>query len=219
MLFEIGSWLAETKNGIYYQKVQSQSTVNIGWLLWSFRRIDTVILEKELFQLYGITVHLRYQNIANGTPIQNDANIVRALHVVTDQKEADRIALLFQKTYHFKSTNFPLGIILRFVPHFSRVSKTKQSKLHKWRYKQRVFNRAIENPEKPMSSTSWEILELDKEIKGFGSLRKAIMKLHTKTTRTNLCFLVQTHHSLGAMKSFLPSYRNMKARQDSSWPI
>jgi hypothetical protein len=185
--------------------------VNLGWLLWSFRRIDTEALENEIKQLTGFTVHLRYQNVANGTPIQNEANIVRALHVIVAQQEADRISAFFQQTYNFKATQFPLGIILRFVPHFTRVGKTKQPKLHKWRYKQRVFLQMIENPERPMSTTNWEILTIDKEIKGFGTLRKAIMKIPCKTNENESLFLsVDTSYfrSNEVIFTFLPKHES-----------
>ena len=161
--------------------------------------------------MFGITIQLRYQNITNGTPISNEANIVRALHVITDQKEADRISSVFQATYNFKSTCFPLGILLRFVPHFNRVGRSKQHRLHKWRYKQRVFSKAIENPERPMSSTNWEILTIDKEVKGFGSLRKAIMKIPTKTNENESLFVsadTSYFRSNEVIFTFLPKHES-----------
>ena len=211
IIFEMNQWLTQTRHGVYYQKVQCQSTVNIGWLLWSFRRIDTDALENEIRQIFGYTIQLRFQNITNGTPIHNEDNIVRALHVIANQTEADKVSTIFQQTYNFKATKFPLGIILRFVPHFNRVGKSKQPNLHKWRYKQRVFSQAVENPERPMSSTNWEILSLDKEIKNFGSLRKAIMRIPTRYNENESLFLsadTSFFRSNEVIFTFLPKHES-----------
>jgi hypothetical protein len=210
IIYEVTPWLTQCRHGLYYQKVQCQKTVNVGWLLWSFRRIDPVIVEEEIFSLYGYNIQLRYQNINSGNP-QDNTDIVRALHVIADQKDADKIATLFQKIYNFKTTHFPLGITMRFVPHLLRVSKSKQYRLSKWRYKQKVFSSAIESVEKPMSTTNWEIMNLDKEITEFGSLRKAIMRIATKDNENEALFLsVDTSffRSNETIFTFLPKHES-----------
>jgi hypothetical protein len=66
MIFDLTPWLTENKHAIYFQHLQCQNTTNLGWLLWSFRRIDTDILQKEIATLFNINVNLRYQNITDG---------------------------------------------------------------------------------------------------------------------------------------------------------
>ena len=61
---EMSTWLYEPRHAIYYQALQSQLTTNLGWLLWSFRNIDTHSLQQELYKLYNIQTQLRFQNIA-----------------------------------------------------------------------------------------------------------------------------------------------------------
>jgi hypothetical protein len=118
-------WLTRKKHGIYYQTLQCQSTTNLEWLLWSFRRIDVKCLEKEIESIYGIKIHLRNQNIATGQGKTSNEDMVRALHVVANQKEADKIGSLIQKIYSFQSETFPLGIVLRFVHHILRAKEDK----------------------------------------------------------------------------------------------
>jgi hypothetical protein len=38
---DISLWLSNHQHGLYFQTLQSEETANIGWLLWSFRKIDT----------------------------------------------------------------------------------------------------------------------------------------------------------------------------------
>jgi hypothetical protein len=189
IIYDLTPLLTETKHGMYYQKVQCQNTANIGWLLWSFRRIDPVALETEIKNLYGVTVQLRFQNIPTGNPNEPEENTVRALHMIVDRQDEDKISMLFQTIYNFYATHFPLGIILRFVPQLRRVSKDKQPRVQKWRYKQKVFSAAIENVERPMSTTNWEILQLDKIINGFGTLRKVLMTIPIKGNSSESLFL------------------------------
>jgi hypothetical protein len=211
IIYEMTPWLSQHKHGLYYQKVQAPTTVNIGWLLWSFRRIDTEVLEQEIFKLYGYKVHLRYQNIADGKPNPAGTDIVRALHVVVNQTETEQIKALFQKIYSFKVTNFPLGIILRFVPNYNTVGKNKQTHILKWRYKQRVFGEEVENYIKPMTTSNWEIMNLDKKIDGFGTLRKALMKISTKDNENEPLFIsadTSFFRSNEVLFTFFPQHEN-----------
>jgi hypothetical protein len=161
----------------------------LGWLLWSFRRIDIQQLSKEIKKLTGATVHLRYQNISTGIGTDKESNTVRALHVVANQKEAESVSNIFQNMYSFDKTVFPLGIIMRFIPHVLRVGSDKKQKIMKFRARQDTFLRAIENSNRPMSATSWEVLALDKETVGIGTLRQEIMTIKSKQKKDEPLFL------------------------------
>jgi hypothetical protein len=48
IILDISQWLSDNKHGIYFQTLQCSRTTNLGWLLWSFRQIDTLRLQQEL---------------------------------------------------------------------------------------------------------------------------------------------------------------------------
>jgi hypothetical protein len=150
IICDMTPWLTENKHGLYYQTLQCPTTTYLGWLLWSFRRIDTSRLQKEIANLFGFKVNLRYQNIAEGKEQTQQDNMVRALHIIVDQKQADQVSNRLQKIYSFKAMEFPLGIVLRFIPHALRVKADKTPKIIKWRSRQKTFLQAIEDPTKPM---------------------------------------------------------------------
>jgi hypothetical protein len=204
-------WLTENKHGLYYQTLQCPTTTNLGWLLWSFRRIDTSILQREIKDRFGLKINLRYQNISEGKGQSLQENIVRALHVVVDQKEADQASVLLQRIYSFQESMFPLGIVMRFIPHVQRVKSDKLPKIIKLRNRQKSFLQAIENSTKQMSATSWEILQLDTNIKEFGTLRKNLMSIMSKQKPTEPLFLsVDTSffRSNEVLFTFLPRHEN-----------
>jgi hypothetical protein len=122
------TWLSQKQYGLYYQTLQCQTTTNLGWLLWSFRRIDIHQLEKEIFTITGMKTQLRYQNISTGIGKDKADNTVRALHIIVNQKQADKGSALFQQLYSFEAKAFPLGIVMRFVPHILKVNFSKNIK-------------------------------------------------------------------------------------------
>jgi hypothetical protein len=194
---------------MYYQVLQCPLTTNIGWLLWSFRRIDTECLQQEIEDVYDIQVNLRYQNVSIGQGKVSGENMVRALHVVVNQEKADQISNVFQHIYSFTSDIFPLGICMRFIPHVLRVTKDKIPKIRKWRARQNAFLKVIEDQSRPMTATSWEIMLLDSIIRDFGTLRKRLMEIKAKSNTSEFLFLsvdVSFFRSNEVIFSFLPRH-------------
>jgi hypothetical protein len=180
-------------------------------LLWSFRQIDTSILQREIKERYGLKTNLRYQNISEGKGQTLQENIVRALHVVVDQKEADQASVLLQRIYSFQESVFLLGIVMRFIPHVQRVKSDKLPKIIKLRNRQKSFLQAIENSTKQMSATSWEILQLDTNIKDFGTLRKNLMSITSKQKPSKHLFrsvYTSFFRSNEVLFTFLPRHEN-----------
>jgi hypothetical protein len=209
IICDLTPWLSNHKHGMYYQVLQCPLTTNIGWLLWSFRRIDIEKLQQEIEELYDVKVNLRYQNISIGQGKTAPNNMVRALHVVCDQNQTDKISNLFQQIYSFNSDNFPLGIVMRFIPHILRVTNSKHPKIIKCRARQNAFLKTIEDPNKTMTATSWEIMLLDTSIKDFGTLRKNLMSIKTKSNKNEYLFLsvdVSFFRSNEVLFSFLPRH-------------
>jgi hypothetical protein len=54
MIYNMTEWLSTRKQGLYYQTLQCQTTTNLDWLLWSFRRIDIKLLEKKSNKLLAL---------------------------------------------------------------------------------------------------------------------------------------------------------------------
>jgi hypothetical protein len=215
IIFDLTDWLVQRSYGVYYQTLQCQSTTNIGWLLWSFRRIDINQLQKAIKAITGNQIQLRYQNIATGIGKASNGNTVRALHIIANQKEADHISNVFQQLYSFDTTAFPLGIVMRFIPHVLKVNHSKKPKLLKFRSRQDSFLRAIEDPNRPMAATSWEVIALDKEVVGMGTLRQAVMAINSKLKKDESLFLsVDTSffRNNEVIFTFLPRHE-MEARE------
>jgi hypothetical protein len=191
IIHEMTPWLSEHRHGMYYQHLQCPNTTNLGWLLWSFRKIDIEVLQMELMMTHGINVSLRYQNIVVNRGPMNSQDKVMALHVISDKVEADRVAAVLKAIYPFdkQMPTFPLGIVLRFIPHAFRVKRDKLQKISRLRARQGTFLQAIENPVRPMNATSWEILTLDTNRATFGTLRQRIMEVRSRDRPDDKLFL------------------------------
>jgi hypothetical protein len=128
IIFDLTEWLSNKGHGVYVQTLQCPVTTNLGWLLWSFRKIDIKTLENEIYAITKQKVQLRYQNISIGNGKSNDGTTVKALHIIVNQIEADKASNLFQQLYSFEAKAFPLGIVMRFIPHILKVSTRKNQK-------------------------------------------------------------------------------------------
>jgi hypothetical protein len=180
IISDLTPWLSSQRYGLYYQPLQCPSTTNLGWLLWSFRRIDTEVLQRTLLLDHGINVTLRYQNIILHRDREfQPSNRVMALHVICNKMEADRVASVLKTIYPYDRhvESFPLDIVLRFIPHIFRVKRDKLQKITRLRARQETFLNAIENSDRPMNATSWEILTLDTTRADFGTVRSQIMQV------------------------------------------
>jgi hypothetical protein len=211
---DIDLWLSNHQHGIYFQTLQCEETTNIGWLLWSFRRLDTRKLEDEIWELYKINIALKYQNIALSTNRGDTANtdIVKALHIWTKKSEADSATRLFNKDVYSKTVDhFPLGIVMRFMPHIGRITDPSRfDKFRETRSKQQTFLNGIEN-ERNLSATSWEILSLEQKKGPYESLRKIIMGIESKRTKGVHLFLsvdCSFFRRNEILFSFLPRHEN-----------
>ena len=191
IIHDLTPWLSELRHGMYYQQLQCPSTTNLGWLLWSFRKIDVAVLQMELLLQHGINVVLRYQNIVINRGATPANERVLALHVVSDKRDADKVAAKLRVIYPYGKTvpSFPLGIVMRFIPHIFRVQRDKFQKIVRLRARQNNFLMAIEDPARPMNATSWEILTLDTNRDIFGTLRSRIMEVRSRDRPDDKLFL------------------------------
>ncbi len=182
---DISLWLSNQQHGIYFQTLQCEETTNIGWLLWSFRKIDIRKLEDEIWALYNINIALKYQKIAlstqRGSYGNNNPDTVKALHIWTQKSAADRATKLFNfDVYKDTAVHFPLGIVLRFIPHISQLNTDKKRGFHRLAWElQQTFLNGIENS-RFLTATSWEIAALDQKTDSSESLRKLVMGVESK---------------------------------------
>ncbi len=192
IIYDLTPWLSENRHGLYYQHLQCPSTTNLGWLLWSFRKIDVAVLQMELLLNHHINVVLRYQNIVLNRGTSTPAtDKVMALHVISDKRDADKVAAKLKEIYPYGkiSPSFPLGIVMRFIPHIFRVKRDKFQKIAQLRARQNTFLTAIEDPVRPMNATSWEILTLDTNHASFGTLRNRLMDVTSRDRPNDKLFL------------------------------
>jgi hypothetical protein len=133
---EMAYWLRSNSHGIYYNMLQAESVVDIGWLLYSLRCMDAGALAEELFDLYGIEVGLRWKVIDQGVKgkIPTDQRI-SALHIEArlEKKSATIKALLALYGRSTEDNTKPNGVKFRFVTlrssATSRASITKLTRL------------------------------------------------------------------------------------------
>jgi hypothetical protein len=212
---DIALWLSNRQHGLYFQTLQCEEVSNIGWLLWSFRKIDLRKLEDEIWELYKINIALKYQAIAvtvnRGRPQNNNGReIVKALHIWTKQSDAARAIKLFNfDVYKDTAIHFPLGIVLRFIPHISQLTTDKRRALHQSAWDlQRIFLNGIET-NRFLTATSWEIASLDRGIDSLDSLRKLIMGVESKKRINEHLFLSVDYsyfRTTEVIFSFLPRH-------------
>jgi hypothetical protein len=211
---DISLWLSNNQHGLYFQTLQSEETVNIGWLLWSFRKIDSRKLEEEIWDLYGINIALKYQTIATSTTrggsVGDIQQTAKALHIWTKKSDSDRAANLFNFTvYKDKAVHFPLGIVLRFIPLIGRMQDRLDQFRSAWSL-QRTLNMGMEG-NTSLSATSWEIVVLDQKKDPYDSLRKLIMGVESKRLIGEHLFLsvdVSYFRSNEVLFSFLPRHEH-----------
>jgi hypothetical protein len=129
------------------------------------------------------------------------------------------ISNMFQKLYSFETTVFPLGIVMRFVPHILKVGPDKKNKIITLRSRQASYLKAIEDPDRPMSAISWEILALDKELNGIGSLREQLMAIKSKIRTNEKIFLSVDTSFFRSNEVIFTFYQGMKQKQETLFQI
>ena len=61
------TWLTTVSYGIYYNMLQVEDAVDVGWLLYSTREMDAGALADEISDYIGKKVGLRWKTINTGT--------------------------------------------------------------------------------------------------------------------------------------------------------
>ena len=174
---DIYSWVNNCGHGIFYNMLQAEDAVEIGWLLYSTREMDAGALADEVIDAIGCNIGLRWKVISTGSKQISQDNMVRALAVECSAKLKWRCQNRLLKLYSraMKAVKeYPNGIRLRFVKvKKSAVNSTEKSKMDKLRGRQKDFLNAI------MTTTIDEIVQIDysPEAGKQPTLRQMIMEL------------------------------------------
>ena len=174
---ELSYWLRSNNHGMYYNMLQAESVVDIGWLLYSLRCMDAGALAEELFDQYGIEIGFRWKIINQGVKGKLPAEQrISALHVEAKlEKKSSTIKALLELYGRTNSKNIikPNGVKFRFVTlRSSATSRSSITKLTRLRTRQKKFLSKI------CQSSSWDIVFLDHTIrKTTPTLRNLIMNL------------------------------------------
>jgi hypothetical protein len=185
ILYDTGSWLSRQGHGVYHKELQVEKSANVGWLMFSFRAIDTTLLARVLFEMHGITVSFRWAVISLGTGsiIQTP---IKALHIVVESGEPyNRAKTILQSIYGSSVTTFPLGICLRYIPTIANLGPQGLEIVKRLRRKQQSFLDLIEGRQ----AKSWEINCLDISINQQPPLRELLMSVTSPSQTQHKLFI------------------------------
>jgi hypothetical protein len=174
----ISSRLNKDGYSIYPKAIQDEREVTIGWLLWSFREIDTDVLSNFINKKYNLQISFRWTTINSGQNSNNKE--VKALHVVSAFKSQITAKKEFNMIYHVTKTTFPLGMRMRFVPILSKAGPNIIERVKRCRLDQKGWLSCLDN------RYTTDITMLDTSLHQCPSLRELLMKLKSKKDNRKL---------------------------------
>ena len=176
----IQPWLSSTKQGIYYNMLQVDDAVDMGWLCYSTREMDAGALADEIMETINVPIGLRWKNINTGTRNTTAQNQTKALIVEVSSKNRwncmTKLLRLYSRSMK-PAQQYPNGIRLRFVKMKKDcINKAEKDKMDKLRHRQKEFLEAIQ------STSTYEIIQLDyaPSDSDLPTLRQMIMSLPSK---------------------------------------
>jgi hypothetical protein len=175
----VGWWFRDHQHGLWARALQAEETVVLGWLLYSTREMDLVVLQDAIRAVNpALEVGLRWRLISLGQagPIPAEQQ-VRAIHVEVDKAKVDTIKpLLYQIYGHAATGPFPNGVKMRLVPKITPLmGPLSRAKAARLRNRQANFVRYS------LKITTWEFVTLDyMDLKMGASLRDLLMGIKVK---------------------------------------
>ena len=118
--------LKDIKANIFNKSLQVESTVQMGWLLYSFDSIDLVTLANTITEEVGAKVAIRwkYINTDKYEPGKEERKKWMAAHIETGENDRKKWARGLARLYGVASNSFPLGIRMRLVSEYREVKGT-----------------------------------------------------------------------------------------------
>ena len=175
---DLSWWLKKEDIDIYIKDIQAETTVRLGWLLFSFGSLHVGSLTSEISALAKVQVAGRFKAILTDTwdPHMDSKKRLKAIHLECDKKDERKARKYLLSVYGSTSTSFPLGIRMRLVAEYRDIKGNPNNlkKVANLRAKQAHFLQAIE------TEYSDEILNLDvMHSKYRMTLRQMIMDIKT----------------------------------------
>jgi hypothetical protein len=193
-------------HGLYKKRLQCINVKCIGWLLYSFRAIDTRALSNKLDAEYNLKADFRYAAInldRMHIPIEQQ---IRALHIwIPNDSTFIRTKRSLQALYSSAATTFPLDIKMRLVPAMETITKLHHiDQIKKLKGRQGTFTKKVE----ASNCISWDITNLDCPTGGLPSLRSLIMDAKPSSGKGSLFLSVDYAYKRNDLVifSFLPVY-------------
>ena len=218
------NWLQTNNTGMYYKKLQVESTRVLGWMLWSHRHIKVDRLAHVLANDDDLHLFFRYSKIYLGKGEKFALNEgVKAIFAVCDAKDFEFYSTALKIIYHRSVTHFPLGIKLRFMPQVMNADEDLLITQQKFRAQQEQFLASI------VTASSMDIRLLDASVGGKKTLRNVIMNLThpngiqmflsvdtqwNNTARHIFAFTKNHEKNAIRMVNTLPAYLNRLKQQD-----
>jgi len=155
----------------------AENTVCVGWLLYSADEYEREALCRDIWQLTGIQVALRFRVIDDGK--KKDGNDktkrvpVKALHIEIDQVQQTTVRSRIEHLFSSKATVFPLGIKMRLARDYRILTNAQaKAKADSLRSHQERFLAQME------TCSTWEISTLDlTDRQTDANLRQFIMNI------------------------------------------
>ena len=166
------NWLQTNNTGMYYKKLQVETTRVLGWMLWSHRHIKLDRLAHVLANDDDLHLFFRFSKIyiGKGEKFAFDEG-VKAVFAVCDAKDFDFYSTALKIIYHHSVKKFPLGIKLRFMPQVMNADEDLLITQQKFRAQQEKFLASI------VTASSMDIRLLDASVENKKTLRNVIMNL------------------------------------------
>lgn len=152
-------FLCEHNMGVYSKILQVESTLQLGWLLFSTIAMDQNLLEDVIGNRIGVKIALRwkYIKLEQYEPDAQERKKWMALHAEVDSEEYKKASQGIPTLYGSTSAAFPLGIQMQLVPEYCEVKGNivMMGKHTQLRVRQASFNSLI------MAQPSDDIMQLD----------------------------------------------------------
>ena len=175
---DISYWFgrSDVRGGWYYKQMQCEDTVALGWLVYSPREIDVLILAAQIEKETKVKVGLRYKTIAveQGRVLSPEERVM-ALHIEvnasTESFDRPRIEALYGSK---KESGWPLGIKMRLVPERRDTANLRTvPKLDRMRTRQDTFTKAVRR----FDDNTITVLDFVDADLGHKTLRQLIMEI------------------------------------------
>jgi len=114
----IGWWLKSTEQGMWRTNLQTvEESMCASWLLFSADEYDHEALSREIWNVAGVHVALRYHTIDDGAKRdgKTKSTLVKALHIEIDRTHQTVTRSQIKNLYSSKATVFPLGFKMQLV--------------------------------------------------------------------------------------------------------